>query len=48
MITNTIRITLNLDQIDAGLILAFFRYLVKTGFIVFIIATFSAVGVCAY
>ena len=44
LITTTIRITLNLDQNDVCLILAFFRNLVKPGLILFNIAIYSAMG----
>ena len=42
MITSTIRISLNLDQNDACLILAFFRNFVKAGLTLSNIATYSA------
>ena len=48
MITTTIRITLNLDQTDACLILAFFKNFVKTGLTVANIATYSAMKFFVY
>ena len=48
MIATTIRITLNLDQNDACLILAFFQNFAIAGLTVSNIATYSAMGFFVY